>query len=158
MTQHRGSRWLINDRNSRRMYTIRSEKNQLNVYAGGTPAASPEKGFGTYVDIVVMLDYSRSMGGRSQAIMLGLSTLIGRLDILPIKYRIGLIRFAEAKDAIKVINGAVVTQMPLNEAMLASYMEDPFGGDEHLIDAIVRRRSENKIQSIREPNSAHSDR
>lgn len=137
MTQHRGSRWLINDRNSRRMYTIRSEKNQLNVYAGGTPAASPEKGFGTYVDIVVMLDYSRSMGGRSQAIMLGLSTLIGRLDILPIKYRIGLIRFAEAKDAIKVINGAVVTQMPLNEAMLASYMEDPFGGDEHLIDAIV---------------------
>lgn len=137
MTQHRGSRWLINDHNSRRMYTVRSEKNRLNIYAGGTPAASPEKGFGTYVDIVVMLDYSRSMGGKSQAIMLGLSTLIGRLDILPIKYRIGLIRFAEAKDAIKVINGVVVTQMPLNEAMLASYMEDPFGGDEHLIDAIV---------------------
>lgn len=137
MTQHRGSRWLINDHNSRRMYTVRSEKNRLNIYAGGTPAASPEKGFGTYVDIVVMLDYSRSMGGKSQAIMLGLSTLIGRLDILPIKYRIGLIRFAEAKDAIKVINGAVVTQMPLNEAMLESYMEDPFGGDEHLIDAIV---------------------
>jgi len=77
------------------------------------------------------------MGGKSQAIMLGLSTLIGRLEILPIKYRIGLIRFAEAKDTIKVINGAVVTQMPLNEAMLESYMEDPFGGDEHLIDAIV---------------------
>ena len=137
MTRHRGSRWLINDRNSGRMYTVRNEKNRLNIYAGGTPAASPEKGFGTYVDIVVMLDYSRSMGGKSQAIMLGLSTLIGRLDILPIKYRIGLIRFAEAKDAIKVINGAVVTQMPLNEAMLKSYMEDPFGGDEHLIDAIV---------------------
>ncbi len=137
MTQHRGSRWLINDRNSGRMYTVRSEKNRLNIYAGGTPAASPEKGFGTYVDIVVMLDYSRSMGGKSQAIMLGLSTLIGRLDILPVKYRIGLIRFAEAKDAIKVINGAVVTQMPLNETMLKSYMEDPFGGDEHLIDAIV---------------------
>ena len=84
-----------------------------------------------------MLDYSRSMGGKSEAIMLGLSTLIGRLEILPIKYRIGLIRFAEAKDAIKVINGAVVTQMPLNESMLESYMEDPFGGDEHLIDAIV---------------------
>ena len=77
------------------------------------------------------------MGGKSQVIMMGLSTLIGRLDILPIQYRIGLIRFAEAKDAIKVINGAVVTQMPLNETMLESYMEDPFGGDEHLIDAIV---------------------
>jgi hypothetical protein len=137
LTQQRGNRWLINDQRSKRIYTVRSEKNQLNVYAGGTPSASPEKGFGTAVDIVVMLDYSRSMGGKSEAIMLGLSTLIGRLDILPINYRIGLIRFAEAKDAIKVINGAVVTQMPLNESMLASYMEDPFGGDEHLIDAIV---------------------
>ena len=137
LTQQRGNRWLINDRRGNRMYTVRNEKDRLNVYAGGTPGASPEKGFGTVVDIVVMLDYSRSMGGKSEAIMLGLSTLIGRLDILPIKYRIGLIRFAEAKDAIKVINGAVVTQMPLNESMLKSYMEDPFGGDEHLIDAIV---------------------
>ena len=137
LTQQRGSRWLLNDHRGRRMYTVRSEKNRLNVYAGGTPGASPEKGFGTFVDIVVMLDYSRSMGGKSEAIMLGLSTLIGRLDILPIKYRIGLIRFAEAKDAIKVINGTVVTQMPLNESMLKSYMEDPFGGDEHLIEAIV---------------------
>ena len=137
LTQQRGNRWLINDRTGNRMYTVRNEKDRLNIYAGGTPGASPEKGFGTVVDIVVMLDYSRSMGGKSEAIMLGLSTLIGRLDILPIKYRIGLIRFAEAKDAIKVINGAVVTQMPLNESMLRSYMEDPFGGDEHLIDAIV---------------------
>ena len=137
LTQRRGNRWLINDRNNRRMYTVRSDKNRLNVYAGGIPGATPEKGFETVVDIVVMLDYSRSMGGKSEAIMLGLSTLIGRLEILPIKFRIGLIRFAEAKDAIKVINGAVVTQMPLNESMLASYMEDPFGGDEHLIDAIV---------------------
>jgi len=137
LTQQRGNRWLINDQRGNRMYTVRNEKDRLNVYAGGTPGASPEKGFGTVVDIVVMLDYSRSMGGKSEAIMLGLSTLIGRLDILPIKYRIGLIRFAEAKDAIKVINGAVVTQMPLNESMLKSYMEDPFGGDEHLIDAIV---------------------
>ena len=137
LTQQRGSRWLINDQRSKRMYTVRNEKDRLNIYAGGTPGASPEKGFGTVVDIVVMLDYSRSMGGKSEAIMLGLSTLIGRLDILPIQYRIGLIRFAEATDAIKVINGAVVTQMPVNESMLRNYMEDPFGGDEHLIDAIV---------------------
>ena len=140
MTQRNGRRWLINDRNNKRMYTIRSEKNRLNIYDGAALSAAPDsavRGFEPIVDIVVMLDYSRSMGGKSQAIMLGLSTLIGRLDILPIKYRIGLIRFAEAKDAIKVINGAVVTQMPLNESMLESYMEDPFGGDEHLIDAIV---------------------
>lgn len=140
MTQKRGNRWLINDSTRRRMYTIRSEKNRLNIYDGAALSASPDtavRGFEPVVDIVVMLDYSRSMGGKSEAIMLGLSTLIGRLDILPIKYRIGLIRFAEAKDAIKIINGAVVTQMPLNESMLASYMEAPFGGDEHLIDAIV---------------------
>lgn len=140
MTQKRGNRWLINDPSRRRMYTVRSEKNRLNIYGGASLSASPDsavKGFEPAVDIVVMLDYSRSMGGKSEAIMLGLSTLIGRLDILPINYRIGLIRFAEAKDAIKVINGAVVTQMPLNEPMLASYMEAPFGGDEHLIDAIV---------------------
>ena len=140
MTQKRGSRWLINDPNRRRMFTIRSENNRLNIYDGAALSASPNravKGYEPAVDIVVMLDYSRSMGGKSQAIMLGLSTLMGRLDILPINYRIGLIRFAEAKDAIKVINGAVVTQMPLNESTLESYMEDPFGGDEHLIDAIV---------------------
>ena len=140
MPQRNGRRWLINDRNNKRMYTIRNEKNRLNIYDGAALSAAPDsavRGFEPIVDIVVMLDYSRSMGGKSQAIMLGLSTLIGRLEILPIKYRIGLIRFAEAKDAIKVINGAVVTQMPLNESMLESYMEDPFGGDEHLIDAIV---------------------
>ena len=140
MTQKRGNRWLINDRTHRRMYTIRNEKDRLNIYDGAALSASPDsavRGFEPVVDIVVMLDYSRSMGGKSEAIMLGLSTLIGRLDILPIKYRIGLIRFAEAKDAIKVINGAVVTQMPLNESMLESSMEAPFGGDEHLIDAIV---------------------
>ena len=140
MTQKRGNRWLINDPTRRRMYTVRSEKNRLNIYDGAALSASPDsavRGFEPAVDIVVMLDYSRSMGGKSEVIMLGLSTLIGRLDILPINYRIGLIRFAEAKDAIKIINGAVVTQMPLNESMLASYMEAPFGGDEHLIDAIV---------------------
>ena len=140
MTQKRGSRWLINDPNQRRMFTVRSEDNRLNIYDGAALSAPPDravKGYEPAVDIVVMLDYSRSMGGKSQAVMLGLSTLMGRLDILPINYRVGLIRFAEAKDAIKIINGAVVTQMPLNESMLESYMEDPFGGDEHLIDAIV---------------------
>ena len=69
--------------------------------------------------------------------MLGFSTLLGRLDIFSIKYRIGLIRFAKAKDAIKSIDGVVVTQMPLNEVILETLMENPFGGDEHLIEAIV---------------------
>ncbi len=137
MPQRRGNRWLLNDARHHRMYTIRSDKNRLNIYAGAAPGVAANKGFEPTVDIVIVLDYSRSMGGKSQAIMLGLSTLIGRLDILPIKYRIGLIRFAAAKDAIKVINGAVVTPMPLNEAMLERLMEAPFGGDEHLIDAIV---------------------
>ena len=86
MTQKRGNRWLINDRTHRRMYTIRNEKDRLNIYDGAALSASPDsavRGFEPVVDIVVMLDYSRSMGGKSEAIMLGLSTLIGRLDILP---------------------------------------------------------------------------
>ncbi len=136
-TLRRDKIWRVNDSENNRMYTIRSEKDRLNIYGGGQPGAAAEDSE-PIVDIAIMLDYSQSMGGRSQAIMLGLSTLLGRLEILPIKYRIGLIRFAEAKGAIKVINGAVVTrQMSLNEATLQSLMEDPFGGDEHLIDAIV---------------------
>ncbi len=140
MSQQRGRRWLLNDSPHRRMYTIRNEQNRLNIYAGGNPSVSSNdtmKEFEPMVDVVVMLDYSRSMGGKSQAILLGLSTLIGRLEILPIQYRIGLIRFAKATDAIKVINGAVITKMPVNEPMLASLMAVPFGGDEHLVDAIV---------------------
>ena len=64
MTQKRGNRWLINDSSRRRMYTIRSEKNRLNIYDGAALSASPDsavRGFEPVVDIVVMLDYSRSM-------------------------------------------------------------------------------------------------
>ncbi|MCZ6678725.1 MAG: VWA domain-containing protein [Candidatus Poribacteria bacterium] len=88
-------------------------------------------------DIVIMLDYSRSMGGKSQVLGLGISELIGKLNLLPIHYQIGLIRFAEAKDAIKAIDGTVVTAMPIGESRIQSLMQFPFGGDEHLIDAIV---------------------
>ena len=84
-----------------------------------------------------MLDYSRSMGGKSEAVMLGISTLIGRLDLLSISYRIQLIRFAEAKDAIKSVDGTVVTQGFVTESQIKTFLEAPFGGDEHLIDAIV---------------------
>jgi hypothetical protein len=77
------------------------------------------------------------MGGKSEVVMLGLSELVGKLDILPIKYELRLIRFAVAKDAIKSIDGTAVTPIPLNEAQIKTLMEEPFGGDEHLIDAIV---------------------
>ena len=136
-TQQQGKRWTIKDETNNQIYTLKQEKDRLNVYTGGQPGTAANKASEPIVDIVIMLDYSRSMGGKSQALMLGISTLIGNLSILPIQYRIGLIRFAEAKDAIKVINGAVVTQMPINEVIIESLMQDPFGGDEHLIDAIV---------------------
>ncbi|MCE2402892.1 VWA domain-containing protein [Candidatus Poribacteria bacterium] len=136
-TQQHGKRWVLTHSRNNQIYTFLKDKNRLNVYTGGQPGTASNNAAEPIVDIMVMLDYSRSMGGKSQAIMLGLSTLIGRLSILPIKYRIGLIRFAEAKDAIKAVDGAVVSQMPLNEVLIDSLMEDPFGGDEHLIDAIV---------------------
>ena len=89
------------------------------------------------VDIVIMLDYSRSMGGKSEAVMLSISEFLGKLELWPIDYRIGLIRFAEAKDAIKSIDGTVVTQMPISEGLIKRLTRFPFGGDEHFIDAIV---------------------
>ena len=129
-----GKVWVVTDDANGRSYTVRKERGKLNVYHGVHPEASVQP----LVDIIIMLDYSRSMGGKSEAIMMGISALIGRLDLLPINYQIGLIRFAEAKDAIKSINGADVTQMPLGETTIRNLMELPFGGDEHLTDAIMK--------------------
>lgn len=136
-TQTQGKRWVLTNLERKQIFTFIRGDDQMRVFAGGQPGSASNPNAEPNVDIMVMLDYSRSMSGKSQAIMLGLSTLIGRLDIFPLKYRIGLIRFAEAKDAIKTIDGVVVSQMPLNEVIIETLMEDPFGGDEHLIDAIV---------------------
>lgn len=136
-TQTQGKRWVLTNLERNQIYTFIRGSDQLQVFSGGQPGSASNPNAEPIVDIMVMLDYSRSMSGKSQAIMLGLSTLIGRLDIFPLKYRVGLIRFAEAKDAIKTIDGVVVSQMPLNEVLIETLMEDPFGGDEHLIDAIV---------------------
>ena len=129
-----GEVWVITDHGSGRVYTIRKEGAKLNIYLGGHPEATAHP----IVDIVIMLDYSRSMGGKSEALMLGISALIGRLNLLPIDYQIGLIRFAEAKDAIKSVDGEDVIQMPIKETGIRDLMTLPFGGDEHLTDAIVR--------------------
>ena len=133
LVRQEGSLWVITDNANEQVYTIRKQGEKLDVYLGVHPNTRVEP----RADIVIMLDYSRSMGGKSQAIMLGISELIGKLEALPIKYRIGLIRFAEAKDAIKSIDGTVVTKMPINEAVIKRLMGFPFGGDEHLIDAIA---------------------
>ena len=127
-----GDNWLILD--GQASYTIKKMNEKLNVHLGhGVESNSTP----SVVDVVIMLDYSRSMGGKSEAVMLGISTLIGRLDLLSISYRIQLIRFAEAKDAIKSVDGTVVTKGFLSESDIKTFLEAPFGGDEHLIDAIV---------------------
>ncbi len=131
------NRWTLTNHGNNQIYTFIRDNNAINVFIGGLPGRTLKTKEEPYVDIVVMLDYSRSMGGKSQAIMLGLSELIGRLSIYPLKYRIGLIRFAVAKDAIKSVDGIDVAQMPLNEVIIENLMEDPFGGDEHLLNAIV---------------------
>ncbi len=135
--QQSGTRWVFYDQPNRQNYTFIKDKDLLAVHIGGQPGTASNASSEPVVDIVVMLDYSRSMGGKSQAIMLGLSTLIGRLSIFPLKYRVGLIRFAEAKDAIKAVDGEIVSQMPLNEVVIEQLLADPFGGDEHLTNAIV---------------------
>ena len=124
--------WFILD--GQTSYTIRKANDKLNVHLGhGVESHSTP----SVVDVVIMLDYSRSMGGKSEAVMLGISTLIGRLDLLSISYRIQLIRFAEAKDAIKSVDGTVVTDGFVSESQIKTFLEIPFGGDEHLIDAII---------------------
>ena len=130
--QEEGNRWIIVD--GTRTYMAMRGDDKIKFYRSGSAEAHGSK---IIADIVIMLDYSRSMGGKSEVVMLGLSELIGKLDILPIKYQLRLIRFAEAKDAIKSIDGTVVTPIPLNEAQLKTLMAEPFGGDEHLIDALV---------------------
>ena len=129
-----GEMWIITDHDYGRVYTVRKEGEKLNIYLGGHPEATAPP----IVDIVIMLDYSRSMGGKSEAIMLGISTLIGRLNLLPIDYQIGLIRFAEAKDAIKSVDGVDIIQMPIRETGIRALLAEPFGGDEHLTDAIAK--------------------
>ncbi len=129
-----GEMWVITDHDYGRIYTVRKEGDKLNIYLGGHPEATARP----IVDIVIMLDYSRSMGGKSEAIMLGISTLIGRLNLLPIDYQIGLIRFAEAKDAIKSVDGTDIIQMPIRETGIRNLLTEPFGGDEHLTDAIAK--------------------
>lgn len=131
------NKWFINDQMNKQTYTFIKARETLAVYMGGQPGNTQSVNTESIVDIVVMLDYSGSMRGKSQAVMLGLSTLIGRLSIFPMKYRIGLIRFAVAKDTLKSVDGVDIAQMPLNEVIIESLMEDPFGGDEHLLDAIV---------------------
>ncbi len=135
--QQFGKRWSLNNIQKNQIYTFIKDKNNLVGYTGGQPGTGSNPNAEPIVDIMIMLDYSRSMSGKSQAIMLGLSTLIGRLSIFPLKYRVGLIRFAEAKDAIKAVDGVIVHQMPLNEVIIEELIADPFGGDEHLIDAMV---------------------
>ena len=127
-----GHEWFILD--GQISYTIRRANDQLNVYLGHYVESRSTQ---TPMDIIIMLDYSRSMGGKSEAVMLGISTLIGRLNLLPISYKMQLIRFAEAKDAIKSVDGTVVTDGFVTESQIKTFLEAPFGGDEHLIDAIV---------------------
>lgn len=124
--------WLILD--GQTSYAIKKVNNKLNVHLGHSVELGSTPGA---IDVIIMLDYSRSMGGKSEAVMLGISTLIGRLDLLSISYKIQLIRFAEAKDTIKSIDGTVVTKGFVTESQIKTFLEDPFGGDEHLIDAIV---------------------
>ena len=127
-----GHNWLILD--GQTSYTIRKVNDKLNVHLGHSVESHSTS---NAIDVIIMLDYSRSMGGKSEAVMLGISTLIGRLNLLSISYRIKLIRFAEAKDAIKSVDGTVVTEGFVTESQIKTFLETPFGGDEHLIDAIV---------------------
>jgi Mg-chelatase subunit ChlD len=135
-----------------RTYTIERHNKVLNVFKSSPERTSSEG----QADIVLMMDYSRSMGGKSQALSHGITEFYQEMDILPIDYQIGLIRFAVASDAIRIVHGAQILTLdsgahgPLSEADIEAAMNEPFGGDEHLIDALVDGLSKFKFR----PNSA----
>ena len=112
--------------------------NEIETAPAGVPRIRAAPKFNhSKVDVIIMLDCSRSMSRKMESVMFSISEFLGKLDLRPINYRIGLIRFAEAKDTIKSIDGTVVTQMPISEGLLKRLTNIPFGGDEHFIDAVV---------------------
>ncbi len=127
------------DRSVDRSYTVEYQKHRLHIFN-----ASPELTNGEgKADIVLMFDYSRSMSGKSQALSHGIVEFYQEMDLLPIDYHIGLIRFAIATDTIRVVHGAKILTLdsgqhsPLSEGDIEAALTDPFGGDEYLINALV---------------------
>ena len=122
-----------------RTYTVEYKNSQLNIF-NASPESTSNEG---KVDIVLMFDYSRSMSGKSQALSHGIAEFYQEMDLLPIDYHIGLIRFAVATDVIRVIDGAEILTLdsgkhsPLSESDIEVALTDPFGGDEQLLNAVV---------------------
>jgi len=104
---------------------------------GGIGKKGSAKSHTAKVDIIIMMDYSRSMAGKAEAIKEALNTLLGTLELFTLDYRIGLIRFAEGKDRVSVIDGISVAQLPLQKDGILRLLSYPYGGNEYLLDAIV---------------------
>ncbi|HIE27557.1 TPA: VWA domain-containing protein [Candidatus Poribacteria bacterium] len=91
------------------------------------------------VEIVIVLDYSLSMAGKIAALRQGFTEFIGTIDLFALDYSIGLMLFAEAKNAVNAIDGVTVLAQPTltDPEKFMNLLTLPMGGDEHLIDAMV---------------------
>ena len=116
---------------------------------GGITGEASVKGHAAKVDIVIMMDYSRSMAGKAEAIKTALDSLWGTLDLFSLDYQVGLIRFAEGKDKVSVIKSISVAQLPLENDGILRLLSFPYGGDEHLLDAIVEGLPKVRFKSKR---------
>ncbi len=116
---------------------------------GGIGGAGGAKSHIAKVDIILMVDYSRSMAGKAEAIKGALETFFGTLDLFALDYRVGLIRFAEGKDKIAVIDGISVAQLPLQKNGIYRLLSYPYGGNEYLLDAVVEGLPKVRFRSKR---------
>lgn len=104
---------------------------------GGMARNSKAKTPTTRADIIVIIDYSRSMSGKVEALRQGLNEFFNTLKLFPLDYTFGVIRFAQGSNTSVSVNGTAVIQPPIDEEGIMNIFTIPFGGDEHLIDAIV---------------------
>ncbi len=88
-------------------------------------------------DIVIVLDYSGSMGNKAMALVDGLTALESQLSRYTLDAQYGMIRFAEQPDNLGGLKGSAVIQIPIDKGRVAALLEYPFAGDEHLLDAIM---------------------
>jgi len=87
------------------------------------------------IDIVFMLDSSRSMENRVTEVCTGIDEMVKILDASAVPYRLGFIRFWAESYGPSI---AVVTKPPLEMAEIEALAHRQKIGTEHLLDAIVQ--------------------
>jgi len=88
------------------------------------------------VDVVIAVDCSSSMGSKAPLVINGVQSMMRMLELSASGYKITMIRFA-VKGIVGAVDGVVITKNLTEIDTVLSLLQVPFGGDEHLLDAVV---------------------